>query len=80
MRELKRWALAILVWFVTASVFAPLCFYGALALAGPHASLVPAFLQPVVLLLGWAVFLAGPPLVARAAWRRSGRRAPRRSG
>jgi len=54
-------------------VIAPVCFFGVLVLAGPHGSLLPSSLQPLVLLLGWAVLLVGPVLVARAVWRRVGR-------
>jgi hypothetical protein len=41
-------------------------------LAGPHSSVIPSFLQPPVMLLGWGILLVGPVLVARAVWRRLG--------
>jgi hypothetical protein len=39
-------------------------------LAGPHAGLLPSWLEPVVLAAGWLAVLIVPVLVARAAWRR----------
>jgi hypothetical protein len=68
-----RWVLAALAWVIAAAVLAPVCFYGVVFLAGPHSSVLPSVLQPPVLLVGWALFLAGPALAARAVWRRARR-------
>jgi hypothetical protein len=68
-----RWLLVLLAWVGSAALLAPVCFFVTLFLAGPHSSMLPGFLQPLVLLLGWAVFLVAPLLVARAVWRRTGR-------
>jgi hypothetical protein len=61
------------VWFVWAAILAPVCFFATMLLAGPHSSILPGFLQPVVLLLGWSAFLVAPIWIARAVWRRAGR-------
>jgi hypothetical protein len=41
-------------------------------LAGPHGGALPDALAPAVLLLGWAVLIGIPILVARRVWRRGG--------
>jgi molybdate transport system substrate-binding protein len=70
-----RLILTALAWLVSAAVLAPICFFGAIILAGPHSSMLPSLMQPVVLLYFWVVFLAGPIVLARFAWRRLGRAA-----
>jgi len=73
-----RWILAIVSGIVAAAILAPVCFFVALILAGPHSSLLPSAIQPAVLVMGWIVFLGAPLLVARTVWRRaSGRRETR---
>lgn len=67
-----RWPLTGLAWLGSAAVLGPACFFSAIALAGPHSSVLPAFLQTPVLLLAWAVFLAGPLWIARRVWRHLG--------
>jgi len=68
-----RWTIAVAVWIVAAAVLAPVCFFAVLILAGPHSSMLPAVVQPAVLIAGWLVFLVTPVLLARAAWRRASR-------
>jgi hypothetical protein len=65
-----RILLTAIAWLVTTAVLAPVCFFATLVLAGPHSSMLPSFVQPAVLLLGWVVFLAGPVVIARLVWRR----------
>ena len=67
-----RWLLALLVWVGSLALLAPVCFFAVMVLAGPHSSLLPSFLQPLVLVLGWAIVLVVPVVVARAVWRRVG--------
>jgi hypothetical protein len=74
-----RWLLTVLAWTVSFAVLAPACFIGVMVLAGPHSSVLPAFLQPVVLVVGWVVILAAPMLIARTVWCRSGRSGSRRA-
>jgi hypothetical protein len=66
-----RWIFALLAWAASVAVLAPVCFFGVIFLAGPHSSLLPAWLQSVVLLLGWLVVVVAPFLIARAVWRRA---------
>jgi hypothetical protein len=68
-----RWLLALLAWLGSLVLLAPLCFFAAIVLAGPHSSILPSFLQPLVLVLGWASVLVVPVWVARVVWRRVGR-------
>jgi hypothetical protein len=70
-----RYLLALVAWVGAATLIAPICVIVVLVLAGPHSSVLPARVQPVVLLLGSAVFLVVPLLAARVVWRRTGRRA-----
>jgi|GEM_PF-2918154 len=60
--------------FVASSVLCVL-FFGAcaLVLAGPHSSLLPGALQPVVLILCWAGVLVLPFAAAWLVWRRFSR-------
>ena len=68
-----RWIFALLAWVASVAVLAPVCFFAVIFLAGPHSSLLPGWLQSVVLLLGWAIVLVAPFLIARAVWRRAAR-------
>jgi hypothetical protein len=70
-----RWLLILIAWAASTAVLAPLCFFLAMLLAGPHSSLLPAWLQPPTLLLGWGIVLVGPIWIAHRVWRRT-RRAP----
>ena len=63
--------LTALAWIASVAVLAPICFFAAIVLAGPHSSVLPSIIQPGVLALCWIVFLAGPVLIARWVWRRS---------
>lgn len=49
-------------------------FIVVIVLAGPHAGLLPHWLEAVVLGLGWLAVLILPILAARAVWRRLGKR------
>ena len=73
MSALARGLMAFIAWTATALVLAPICFFVAVLLAGPHSSMLPSSLQPPVLVLGWLVLLVAPILVARRVWRRTGR-------
>ena len=65
-----RWLLTLLAWLVSTIVLVPVCFVVVIVLAGPHSSMLPSWIQPAVLVLGWVVLVVGPLLVARAVWRR----------
>lgn len=68
-------ALTALAWVVAAALVAPVCFFGAIILAGPHSSMLPSLIQPAVLLSFWVIFFAAPIALARFVWRRLGRAA-----
>ena len=67
---MRRWLLGLLAWLASLAVVVPICFFVAIVLAGPHSSLLPGWLQPIVLLLGWVVVVVAPVWIARAVWRR----------
>jgi uncharacterized membrane protein YjgN (DUF898 family) len=67
-----RWLMAFIAWSATTAVLAPICFFVAVILAGPHSSMLPSFLQPAVVVLAWLVLLIAPPWLARRVWRRTG--------
>jgi hypothetical protein len=60
-------------YIVSLAVTAAVSFFAVLVLAGPHAGLLPSWLEPAVLGIGWLVVLVVPVIVARVAWRRIGR-------
>jgi hypothetical protein len=70
-----KWFVAVAVWLLATAILAPVSFFATIILAGPHSSILPGFLQPVVALLAVAVLLVTPLWLARAAWRRIGRSA-----
>jgi hypothetical protein len=47
-------------------------FFFVIILVGPHAGLLPSWLEAIVLGLGWLAVLILPVLIARKVWRRSG--------
>jgi hypothetical protein len=65
-----RWLWAVIAWLAALAVIAPICFLLVIVLAGPHSSLLPGWLQPLVLLLGWIAVIVAPLWIARAVWRR----------
>jgi hypothetical protein len=73
MSPVARGLITFIAWTATTAVLAPVCFFGAILLAGPHSDILPSFLQPVVLLLACAVLLLGPLWTARRVWRLTGR-------
>ena len=73
MRPVARVLIAFIAWSAAFAVLSPIVFFGTVLLAGPHSSMLPSAMQPAVWLLGWAAVLLGPALVARVAWRRTGR-------
>jgi hypothetical protein len=65
-----RWILSLLAWLISLVLLAPVCFFAVIALAGPHGGVLPPSVQPLVLILGWAIVLVVPILIARAVRRR----------
>ncbi len=66
--------LTAMVFFVTLVLMVAVAIALVLVLAGPHGGLLPRSFETLVLVLGWALVLGVPPLTARVAWRRLGRR------
>ena len=62
-----------IVYIVSLAVVAIVSFFTVLVLAGPHAGILPSWLEAVILAIGWLAVLVLPVLVARLAWRRYGR-------
>lgn len=71
-RRVARIALATLTYVVSLVAVAVTAFFVVIVVAGPHAGLLPGWLEAVVLALGWIAVLVLPVLAARAVWRRAG--------
>lgn len=67
-----RLFLAMLAYVTMLAVVAGATFIVVMMLAGPHAGLLPHWLEVLVMLLGWVVVLLVPFLLARRVWRRLG--------
>ena len=67
-------AVTVAAYLVSLAVTAIFSLFAVLLLAGPHAGRLPSALEPVVLGLGWLAVIVVPLLLARAVWRRWGRR------
>ncbi|HEX5803090.1 MAG TPA: hypothetical protein VFY24_08700, partial [Azospira sp.] len=63
-------------YIVSLAITAAVSFFAVLVLAGPHAGLLPSWLEPVVLGMGWLAVLVVPVLAARVVWHRLGRSEP----
>jgi hypothetical protein len=69
--------LLTLVAYVTSLILiAGVSFVVVIFLAGPHAGLLPHWLEVVVLCLGWLAILVVPVLAAAKVWRRLGATPP----
>jgi len=67
---------AALAYLLSLAVIAAAAFIVVLVIAGPHAGLLPSWLEPVVLGLGWVAVRALPIRTARKVWRRFRKPAP----
>ena len=75
--HMLRIVLSLIAYVVALAAVAVIAFFAVIFLAGPHAGLLPGWLEAVVLGLGWLAVLLLPVLAARTVWRRLGR--PRRA-
>ena len=66
----KALALAVLAALLSMVVIAPVLAFVVLVVAGPHAGLLPQWLEVVVLVTGWLTLLAAPLFVGRWMYRR----------
>lgn len=71
--HMLRIVLSLIAYVVALAAVAVIAFFAVIFLAGPHAGLLPGWLEAVVLGLGWLAVLLLPVLAARAVWRRLGR-------
>lgn len=69
-----RALLTAAAFLVSIAVLAPVLFFVAIVLAGPHSSMLPSSVQPLVVIAASMTLLVAPIAIARAVWRR---RAPR---
>lgn len=65
-----RVLLTVVAYLISFAVLAPALFAVVLVLAGPHSSMLPSSLQPLVVIAGWMTLLVAPVAIARAVWRR----------
>ena len=63
-------ALAIVCGILCAAVLAPVIFIVVMVIAGPHAGLLPQWLEAGVLVAGWLALLAVPIHAGRWMWQR----------
>ena len=71
-----RILLSLLTYLVALAFVAIVSFLVVIVLAGPHAGLVPHWLEGAILAFGWVAVLVLPVLASRWAWRRLGRPLP----
>lgn len=64
------WLLTGLVWLVSVLLTAALTFAGVMLVAGPHAGLLPPWLEAPVLAGGWVIILVLPVWISHRTWRR----------
>lgn len=77
--QLVRILVTAIAYILCLAAVAALSFVIVLLLAGPHAGLLPSWLEPVILGLGWLAVFILPILAARGVWRRFGNAGPRGS-
>lgn len=69
-----RILVSLFAYIVALALVAAVSFIIVILVAGPHAGLLPHWLEAVVLGLGWLAVLLLPLLVLRWVWRRWGER------
>lgn len=74
-----RALISFLAYVVTLLLVAAVSFVVVIAWAGPHAGLLPRWVEVGVLGLGWVAVLVVPVMVARMVWRRYGAQPPNHS-
>lgn len=61
---MKRALFALLCYAIALCLVAPVVFFAVLVLAGPH-GMLPSWLSPVVVVIGWLVVIILPLWLAR---------------
>lgn len=69
-RRVGRVLLTAAAYLFTLVIVAAVVFVVVIVLAGPHAGLLPQWLEVVVIGAGWLLVLVVPVLAARWVWRR----------
>lgn len=64
-----RLLITAIAYLVSLVVVAAIAFFAVLFLAGPHGGVLPGYLEPVVLLLGWLAVLGLPAFAAFRVWK-----------
>jgi hypothetical protein len=67
-----RIVLTLVAFVVTLAAVAATAVVVVIVFAGPHSDILPAPLQAVVFIAGWAAVLCLPVVAARKTWRRLG--------
>jgi len=65
-----RLLLGVLVWTLSTALLAPVIFFAVIVFAGPHSSLLPSVIQPVVAVAGLIALVALPVWLTRLTLRR----------
>lgn len=66
---MKRWILSLAVFFVATLLCVPIAFFAVLYFAGPHAGLVPEWVEKIILLAGWLFTITVPIYLARKTYK-----------
>lgn len=75
MRPVTRGLITAVVYLGVLAVIVVAAFFAVMVLAGPHSGLLPGWMEPVVLIIGWLIVLVIPAWVAFLVWRKLGPRA-----
>lgn len=70
MGAVTRGLITAVVYLLALGVIAASMFFAVMVFAGPHAGLLPSWLEPVVLIIGWLVVLVVPAWLASRVWLR----------
>ena len=64
-----RFVIVALAYIASLLLTAVVAFFAVIFVAGPHSDVLPGWLQTPALLLGCALVIAVPVLIARRVWR-----------
>lgn len=65
----SRIFLTLFVYLISLALFAITSFLIVIFLAGPHAGLLPGWIEVIVICLGWLAVLILPIVTARKVWK-----------
>jgi len=61
--------LTVATYFASLVVVTAIAFVVVIITAGPHAGLLPQWMEAIILAMGWATVLVAPVVIARKVWR-----------